>query len=181
MVLKDEQGSQNQRPSSFPPSALILESPVRSASNISFKSEENNLEKEMSNTMQIQIQEVDMRQLTNQNIEAEMQQQNNNIDELEVTKETSKMESEDEEKSEKSSISSLNKNETAQLMTITNSPNVSPKSRAVISGSVTLMKPFESGKISHKKLIDENDENEKFDYGGCFPKVLAAVWSTLFD
>merc|ERR1712018_802828 len=44
MVLKDEN---IQRSASFPPSAVILESPVRSHSNISFKSETDNLEKEI--------------------------------------------------------------------------------------------------------------------------------------
>ena len=45
MVLKDE--SSHQRSSSFPPSALVLESPVRSQSNFSVKSDENTLEKEL--------------------------------------------------------------------------------------------------------------------------------------
>lgn len=50
MVLKDDSSS---RYHNHPPSAINLESPVRSQSNFSFKSEENNLEREMmQNAMQ---------------------------------------------------------------------------------------------------------------------------------
>jgi len=180
MVLKDESSNQQSK-STFPPSALILESPVRSHSNISFKSEENSLEKEiLANTMQIEEAEI---------------QQNNNIDEVEVTNaqnETKSLENIAEEGAEDnlsskssahSSQNSLDKNETSQLMTITNSPSASPKSKAVISGSVTLMKPFESHKLSHKKLIEEDDEydNSKDFAGGCFPQCMIGLWSALFD
>merc|ERR1719367_1181284 len=58
MVLKDDSGATNYR-SSFPPSAVILDSPVRSHSNISFKSEDNNLEKEIlaGNAIAMQMQQ----------------------------------------------------------------------------------------------------------------------------
>lgn len=138
MVLKDESSHQQR---SFPPSALVLESPVRSHSNISFKSEENNLEKEIDAIA--------------------MQQQ-----ELEVTKE--KLE---DEVSNKSVESANEKNkESTELMV-----SSSPKSSVKVSGTLKLMKPFEVQK-NYKKFEDE-------DYGdyGCFPKFLAAIWSTIFD
>merc|ERR1719367_2054643 len=58
MVLKDDSGSSTYR-SSFPPSAVVLDSPVRSHSNISFKSEDNNLEKEIlaGNAIAMQMQQ----------------------------------------------------------------------------------------------------------------------------
>merc|ERR1719471_2234963 len=56
-VLKED--SHTNYRSSFPPSAVVLDSPVRSHSNISFKSEDNNLEKEIlaGNAIAMQMQQ----------------------------------------------------------------------------------------------------------------------------
>lgn len=165
-MLRDEYS--HQRSSSFPPSsALVLESPVRSQSNISFKSEDNNLEKEilaneaLTMTMQ-QLKEDD-----------NLQQQNKSTEELEVSLPEGKEKPAEDAESAKSSNLSLNKaKESTQLMQISNSP----KSSIKVSGTLKLMTPFEVQK-SYKKF----NEDEDLDIGGCFPKFLAAIWTTIFD
>merc|ERR1712113_149450 len=75
------------------------------------------------------------------------------------------------------STTSADKTEESHLMHISSS---SPKSGVTLSGTLKLMKPFEVQRSpSHKKLIDEHEDD--FDYGGCVPRVLAAIWSTVFD
>merc|ERR1712004_357344 len=167
MVLKDE--SSHQRSSSFPPSALILESPVRSQSNFSVKSDENTLEKELFAN---EIKEENEAAISMQRQESIGVQQNNNIDEMEVTKEDIQTQqnteevNDDDQKSETKSI----KSET-RLMLSNSSPNPGIK----VTGTLKLMKPFEVS--SKKRLIEDDDYYEV----GCFPKYLAAIWSTIFD
>merc|ERR1739844_339400 len=68
------------------------------------------------------------------------------------------------------STTSAEKTEESHLMHISSS---SPRSGVKLSGTLKLMKPFEVQKSSsHKRLIDEFEDN---DYGGCFPRVLAAI------
>ena len=165
MVLKDE--SSHQRSNSFPPSALILESPVRSQSNFSVKSYENTLENELFAHSEVK-ETIDA--ITMQRQESIGVQQNNQIDEVEVTKEEINTDETDldDKKSETKSI----KSETKLLMMSNSSPNPGIK----VTGTLKLMKPFEvSG--SKKKLFDEDGDYEV----GCFPKYLAAIWSTIFD
>merc|ERR1712062_816959 len=173
MVLKDE--SSHQRSSSFPPSALVLESPVRSQSNFSVKSDENTLEKELFAN---EIKEENEAAISMQRQESIGVQQNNNIDEMEVTKEdiqtqqtTNEVNDDDleEQKSETKSIKSETK-----LMLSNSSPNPGIK----VTGTLKLMKPFEVSK-SKTRLIENADDD--FYEVGCFPKYLAAIWSTIFD
>lgn len=169
MVLRDEYS--HQRSSSFPPSsALVLESPVRSQSNISFKSEDNNLEKEI---MANEALTMTMQHLKEE--ENVQQQQNKSTEELEVTLPEGKVKAvpdNDDAGSAKSSNLSLNKNKESTQLIISNSP----KSSVKVSGTLKLMTPFEVQK-SYKKF----NEDEDLDIGGCFPKFLAAIWTTIFD
>jgi len=171
MVLKDE--SSHQRSSSFPPSALILESPVRSQSNFSVKSDENTLEKELFAN---EIKEENEAAISMQRQESIGVQQNNNIDEMEVTKEDIQTQqntedvNDDDQKSETKSETKSIKSET-RLMLSNSSPNPGIK----VTGTLKLMKPFEVS--SKKRLIEDDDYYEV----GCFPKYLAAIWSTIFD
>merc|ERR1712004_38687 len=101
--------SSHQRSSSFPPSALVLESPVRSQSNFSVKSDENTLEKELFAN---EIKEENEAAISMQRQESIGVQQNNNIDEMEVTKEDIQTQqntedvNDDDQKSETKSIKS---------------------------------------------------------------------------
>ena len=169
MVLKDE--SSHQRSNSFPPSALILESPVRSQSNFSVKSDENTLEKELFASHSESVKETIVQDaITMQRQESIGVQQNNQIDEVEVTKEdiiTDEVDQDDK----KSEISV--KSETKLLMMSNSSPNPGIK----VTGTLKLMKPFEVS-ASKKKLFEDDDD--KYEVG-CFPKYLAAIWSTIFD
>ena len=170
MVLKDE-STHHQRSNSFPPSALLLESPVRSQSNFSVKSDENTLEKEL---IANEIKEENLA-ISMQRQESIGVQQNNNIDEVEVTKEeiqsreneTHDQEENEDQKSETKSI----KSETKLMLT-----NSSPNPGIKVTGTLKLMKPFEVS--SKKKLIEDDDDYYEI---GCFPKYLAAIWSTIFD
>merc|ERR1711884_482465 len=175
MVLKDE--SSHQRSSSFPPSALVLESPVRSQSNFSVKSDENTLEKELFAN---EIKEENEAAISMQRQESIGVQQNNNIDEMEVTKEdiqtqqtTNEVNDDDleEQKSETKSIKSETK-----LMLSNSSPNPGIK----VTGTLKLMKPFEVSKSKSKTRLIENADDDFYEVG-CFPKYLAAIWSTIFD
>ena len=159
MVLKDEN---IQRSASFPPSAVILESPVRSHSNISFKSETDNLEKEiLANAAATAI---TMQEELSKSMLVQQQQ---------ATVENSKEEPLDETKSDTQSTTSATpeKNEKIQLMNVSSAS--SPKSGIKVSGTLKLMKPFE---VQQYKLMESEDLS-----GGCFPRVLALVWSTIFD
>ena len=150
-VLKDESISHH-RSNSFPPSAIVIESPVRSQSNISFKSEDNNLEKEMlANSLQMSNEPgVECENLQQQQNNLQQNEQNNrSLDELEVTQEKldcSQAEDSQSQTSEgKLSLPDV-KQETTQLM-ISNSP----KSAVKVSGTLKLMAPFEVQK-SYKKF-----------------------------
>merc|ERR1719367_1917511 len=173
MVLKDDSGATNYR-SSFPPSAVILDSPVRSHSNISFKSEDNNLEKEIlaGNAIAMQMQQETTPEVLPMETEVIQQQPDNDttVNTAETTKE--KEDLEDNTAKEKpidvQSTTSADKTEESHLMHISSS---SPKSGVTLSGTLKLMKPFEVQRSpSHKKLIDEHEDDS--DYGGCFPRVL---------
>ena len=72
----------------------------------------------------------------------------------------------EEQKSETKSIKSETK-----LMLSNSSPNPGIK----VTGTLKLMKPFE---VSYKKRLIEDDDYYEV---GCFPKYLAAIWSTIFD
>jgi len=196
LVLKEDSGSSNYR-SSFPPSAVVLDSPVRSHSNISFKSEDNNLEKEIlagnAIAMQIQQEAETAAAAVAVEKETEVKQQQPNItkdvtDDTATEEDTTKEKDDIEENPAKKnpakekpvdvqSTTSADKTEESHLMHISSS---SPKSGVTLSGTLKLMKPFEVQKFSsHKKLIDEDEDDS--DWGGCFPRVMAAIWTTIFD
>ena len=67
--------------SNLPPSAFIMESPVRSQSNFSFKSEENTLEKEILANQALVMQQQE---------DEEFSQKNNEVEEVCVQKSTTK-------------------------------------------------------------------------------------------
>ena len=167
---------------------------MRSHSNISFKSEDNNLEKEIlagnAIAMQMQQQETASSAPEVLPMETEVIQQSSgsrpdndtSVNTAETTKEKEDLEAENTANAKEkpidsqSTTSQAEKTEESHLMHISSS---SPKSGVTLSGTLKLMKPFEVQKSSsHKRLIDEFEDN---DYGGCFPRVLAAIWSTIFD
>jgi len=77
------------------------------------------------------------------------------------------------------STTSADKTEESHLMHISSS---SPRSGVKLSGTLKLMKPFTVQKTSsHKKLMDEFEDDYDFNSSNCFPRVLAAIWSTIFD
>ena len=90
-VQKDE--SYMQRYScgtTLPPSAYVMESPIRSQSNFSFKSEENNLEKEMlqqSHVMSMQ-QEIEKEEEEDSTTSINDPQKNKEMEELHVEEAT---------------------------------------------------------------------------------------------
>ena len=99
---------------------------------------------------------------------------------MEVTKEdiqtqqtTNEVNDEDdlEQKSETKSIKSETK-----LMLSNSSPNPGIK----VTGTLKLMKPFEVSKSKSKTRLIENADDDFYEVG-CFPKYLAAIWSTIFD
>merc|ERR1712062_257240 len=108
-------------------------------------------------------------------------QQNNNIDEMEVTKEdiqtqqtTNEVNDDDDLEEQKSETKSI-KSET-KLMLSNSSPNPGIK----VTGTLKLMKPFEVSKSKSKTRLIENADDDFYEVG-CFPKYLAAIWSTIFD
>ena len=156
---------------------------MRSHSNISFKSEDNNLEKEIlaGNAIAMQMQQETAPEVLPMETEVIQQQPDNDttVNTAETTKEKEDLEDNTAAKEKPidvQSTTSAEKTEESHLMHISSS---SPKSGVTLSGTLKLMKPFEVQKSSsHKRLIDEFEDN---DYGGCFPRVLAAIWSTIFD
>jgi len=206
-VLKED--ASNYR-SSFPPSALVLDSPVRSLSNInmnSFKSEDNNLEREIlaGNAIAMQMQQEAEKAAAETEVRMEtevIQQQptpsNDDITENTTTEEdlkNFKLQNDEDTSKEKydlekntaakekpvdvQSTTSADKTEESHLMHISSS---SPRSGVKLSGTLKLMKPFTVQKTSsHKKLIDEFEDDYDFNSSNCFPRVLAAIWSTIFD
>jgi hypothetical protein len=166
MVLKDDALQR----STLPPSAIILESPVRSQSNFSFKSDDNTLEKEMLANAAMTMQQ----DFFEDNDENHNNNENNqdNQDNQDDTKEES-----EEEKTQDNVSRGSSKNEMSHLMTL--SKVDSPRSGIKVSGTLKLMKPFEvqNYSSSQKKLLG-NDENAEY---GCFPRWLATIWSTIFD
>lgn len=208
-VLKED--SSNYR-SSFPPSAVVLDSPVRSLSNIninmnSFKSEDNNLEREIlaGNAIAMQMQQEAEKAAAETEVRMEtevIQQQptpsNDDIIDNTTTEEdvknfklqndenTSKEKDDSEENTavkekpvDVQSTTSADKTEESHLMHISSS---SPRSGVKLSGTLKLMKPFTVQKTSsHKKLMDEFEDDYDFNSSNCFPRVLAAIWSTIFD
>merc|ERR1712008_422354 len=179
-VLKED--SSNYR-SSFPPSGEILDSPVRSqfqsinSVNISFpKSEDpNNLEREIlaGNAIAMQMQQEAEKAAAETETEVIQQQpipSNDNSEENTAVK---------EKPVDVQSTTSADKTEESHLMHISSS---SPRSGVKLSGTLKLMKPFTVQKTSsHKKLIDEFEDDYDFNSSNCFPRVLAAIWSTIFD
>jgi len=208
-VLKED--SSNYR-SSFPPSAVVLDSPVRSLSNIninmnSFKSEDNNLEREIlaGNAIAMQMQQEAEKAAaeTEVRMETEVIQQQptpSNVDitdnttteedvknfKLQNLEDTPKEKDDSEENTavkekpvDVQSTTSADKTEESHLMHISSS---SPRSGVKLSGTLKLMKPFTVQKTSsHKKLMDEFEDDYDFNSSNCFPRVLAAIWSTIFD
>jgi len=206
-VLNED--SSNYR-SSFPPSAVVLDSPVRSLSNIninmnSFKSEDNNLEREIlaGNAIAMQMQqEAEAEKAaaeTDVRMETEVIQQQPTPSNVEITDNTTTEEDvknfklqnqEEKDDSEETtavkekpidvqSTTSADKTEESHLMHISSS---SPRSGVKLSGTLKLMKPFTVQKTSsHKKLMDEFEDDYDFNSSNCFPRVLAAIWSTIFD
>jgi len=204
-VLKED--SSNYR-SSFPPSAVVLDSPVRSLSNIninmnSFKSEDNNLEREIlaGNAIAMQMQQEAEKAAaeTEVRMETEVIQQQPTPSNVEITDNTTTEEDvknfklqnqEEKDDSEETtavkekpvdvqSTTSADKTEESHLMHISSS---SPRSGVKLSGTLKLMKPFTVQKTSsHKKLMDEFEDDYDFNSSNCFPRVLAAIWSTIFD
>jgi len=204
-VLKED--SSNYR-SSFPPFAVVLDSPVRSLSNIninmnSFKSEDNNLEREIlaGNAIAMQMQQEAEKAAaeTEVRMETEVIQQQPTPSNVEITDNTTTEEDvknfklqnqEEKDDSEETtavkekpvdvqSTTSADKTEESHLMHISSS---SPRSGVKLSGTLKLMKPFTVQKTSsHKKLMDEFEDDYDFNSSNCFPRVLAAIWSTIFD
>ena len=77
----------------------------------------------------------------------------------------------EEQKSDTKSIKSETK-----LMLSNSSPNPGIK----VTGTLKLMKPFEVSKSKSKTRLIENADDDFYEVG-CFPKYLAAIWSTIFD
>jgi len=211
-VLKEE--DRNYR-SSFPPSAVVLDSPVRSqfqsinSVNISFpKSEDpNNLEREIlaGNAIAMQMQQEAEKAAaeTEVRMETEVIQQQPTPSNVDITDNTTteedvknfKLQNDENTPKEKDdseentavkekpvdvqSTTSADKTEESHLMHISSS---SPRSGVKLSGTLKLMKPFTVQKTSsHKKLMDEFEDDYDFNSSNCFPRVLAAIWSTIFD
>ena len=156
--------------SNLPPSAFIMESPVRSQSNFSFKSEENTLEKEILANQALVMQQQE---------DEEFSQKNNEVEEVCVQKSTTKKAAFDPVPDNDNDVQSTTSSkegsytlERTQLMAIQSSS--SPTSGIKVSGTLKLMKPFEV----HTKYKDLDNENLE---AGCFPKFVIAIWSTLFD
>ena len=147
-----------------------MESPVRSQSNFSFKSEENTLEKEiLANQALVMQQEED----------EEFSQKNNEVEEVCVQKSITNKAAFDSVPDNENDVQSTTSSkegsytlERTQLMAIQSSS--SPTSGIKVSGTLKLMKPFEV-QTKYKDLDNENLE------AGCFPKFVIAIWSTLFD
>ena len=172
----------------LPPSAYVMESPIRSQSNFSFKSEENNLEKEMlqQNAMSMQ-QEEDEEDKNND------PQNNKEMEELHVEEATKEAfnndvsfganETNDYDEDDAESIGSSKSRD--QLMNVVTTS--SPKSGVKITGTIKMMKPLEvQPSRSFLKTIykDLEDEDTEYSEKGCMHNAqrwAVIIWSTLFD
>jgi len=201
-VQKDE--SYMQRYScgtTLPPSAYVMESPIRSQSNFSFKSEENNLEKEMlqqshvmSMQQEIEKEEEDSTTSTND------PQKNKEMEELHVEEATKDKFNNDDsyahcdsfganetndfyEDDDAESIGSSKSKD--QLMNVVTTS--SPKSGVKITGTIKMMKPLEvQPSKSFLKTIykDLEDQDTEYSDKGCMHSAqrwAVTIWSTLFD
>jgi hypothetical protein len=175
-VQKDESYMQR-----LPPSAYVMESPIRSQSNFSFKSEENNLEKEMlqQNAMSMQ-QEEDEEDKNND------PQNNKEMEELHVEEATKEAfnndvsfgatanETNDYDEDDAESIGSSKSRD--QLMNVVTTS--SPKSGVKITGTIKMMKPLEvQPSRSFLKTIykDLEDEDTEYSEKGCMQNAQLCV------
>jgi hypothetical protein len=186
-VQKDE--SYMQRYSghqTLPPSAYVMESPIRSQSNFSFKSLENNLEKEMLANAAMSMQEED---------DNDDPQNNKEMEELHVEEPTKEAFNDDsmlfganesndyEDEHDAESINS-SKSKDQLMMNVTTS---SPKSGVKITGTIKMMKPLEvQPSKSFLKTIykDLEDDTDYYSDKGCMHSAqrwAVIIWSTLFD
>merc|ERR1712241_343353 len=186
-VQKDE--SYMQRYScgtTLPPSAYVMESPIRSQSNFSFKSEENNLEKEMLANAAMSMQEEDdnddpqnNKEMEELHVEEPIKEAFNDDSMLFGANESNEYEDHDAE-----SINS-SKSKDQLMMNVTTS---SPRSGVKITGTIKMMKPLEVQpsrsflKTIYKDL--EDPDNTDYSEKGCMHSAqrwAVTIWSTLFD
>ena len=178
----------------LPPSAYVMESPIRSQSNFSFKSEENNLEKEMlqqSHVMSMQ-QEIEKEE-EDSTTSINDPQKNKEMEELHVEEATKEAfnndvsfganETNDYDEDDAESIGSSKSRD--QLMNVVTTS--SPKSGVKITGTIKMMKPLEvQPSRSFLKTIykDLEDEDTEYSEKGCMHNAqrwAVIIWSTLFD
>ena len=170
----------------LPPSAYVMESPIRSQSNFSFKSEENNLEKEMLANAAMSMQEEDDNDPQN----------NKEMEELHVEEPTKEAfnddsmfgaanESNDYEDDHDAESINSSKSKDQLMMNVTTS---SPRSGVKITGTIKMMKPLEVQpsrsflKTIYKDL--EDPDNTDYSEKGCMHSAqrwAVTIWSTLFD
>ena len=173
MVLKDEPGNSNR----LPPSAM-MESPVRSQSNFSFKSDDNTLDKEIrENAIAMQTEQEQHQQSqqpcrmfgdSNDTLNSEGTEKDNNQDTMMEQLNLVKMPSPEKEEA---SLPEATTND------VTDSVHVKQPTKGGIkvSGTLKLTKPVQFSK-SNTDLLKLDDRDV-----GCFPKWLAAIWTSCFD
>ena len=173
----------------LPPSAYVMESPIRSQSNFSFKSEENNLEKEMLANAAMSMQEED---------DNDDPQNNKEMEELHVEEPTKEAAFNDdsmlfganesneyEDDHDAESINS-SKSKDQLMMNVTTS---SPRSGVKITGTIKMMKPLEvqPSRSFLKTIYKDLEDQDNTDYSsekGCMHSAqrwAVTIWSTLFD